>query len=314
VRALTAWPLEVTRLRLLAHGENTTFEVRARLAGVSGRLLCRVHRAGYQDSAGILSELAWLRALESAKIEAPRPVKARDGWVVSADHPNILGSRNVTLLHWVPGSFRDASLRPCHMARLGRYTARLQRHGRTWVRPDGFARTELNPEDFFGSGPDSLLELPGLKAEPRRVLERTVVRLVESFRQVGTGPDRFGLIHADLHHHNVLHRPDAVAAIDFDDVLLGWYAFDLAVTLSALRSHARLPELRRALVEAYALERGDGFPERVVLDDFILARGLSIMGWLGSRRDNPVLWQRYPGCRDRMIDLSRAYLDRSHRS
>ena len=40
-----------------------------------------------------------------------------------------------------------------------------------------------------------------------------------------------GLIHADLHHGNLLLHDDSLTAIDFDDCAYGSYAFDLAMPI-----------------------------------------------------------------------------------
>src|SRR6266516_4510734 len=86
VRALGAYPLADPELRLIAHGENTTFRVDATTHdGRRDRFLLRVHRPArhgrhVDSAAAIRSELAWLTALRAdTDLSVPEPVRTIDG-------------------------------------------------------------------------------------------------------------------------------------------------------------------------------------------------------------------------------------------
>jgi Ser/Thr protein kinase RdoA (MazF antagonist) len=69
----------------------------------------------------------------------------------------------------------------------------------------------------------------------------------------GTGPDVFGLIHADLGvDANVLFRHGEARAIDFDDSGFGYWIYDLAIALEHCWEDPRLPEYRDALLNGYS--------------------------------------------------------------
>lgn len=62
--------------------------------------------------------------------------------------------------------------------------------------------------------------------------------------------DDNGLIHADLHHGNLLLHEGALTAIDFDDCAYGSFAFDLAMPIYyAVRSQRDTPA--EAAMEAF---------------------------------------------------------------
>ena len=73
-----------------------------------------------------------------------------------------------------------------------------------------------------------------------------------SWRNLGSKPDAFGLIHADLHLENALFDGDAVRVIDFDDCGFGYWLYDLAVPLWDNRYRADYPAFRAALLEGTA--------------------------------------------------------------
>jgi Ser/Thr protein kinase RdoA (MazF antagonist) len=66
---------------------------------------------------------------------------------------------------------------------------------------------------------------------------------------LGTGPDVYGLIHADLHMDNVLFRDGEARAIDSDDCGFGYWMCDFAVSLCDWHGAEEWPRYRDVLLE-----------------------------------------------------------------
>jgi Ser/Thr protein kinase RdoA (MazF antagonist) len=62
-------------------------------------------------------------------------------------------------------------------------------------------------------------------------------------------PGRWGPIHGDLHHANILLAGDAVHPIDFDGIMVAPYALDLGTMLYHI--HYQGAAAQRALIEGY---------------------------------------------------------------
>jgi Ser/Thr protein kinase RdoA (MazF antagonist) len=70
-------------------------------------------------------------------------------------------------------------------------------------------------------------------------------------QDLGDTRDVYGFIHADLHQRNYLFHGTTVGAIDFDDCGWGYYAYDMAVTLSNLEHLPVFPALQEAFLTGY---------------------------------------------------------------
>jgi Ser/Thr protein kinase RdoA (MazF antagonist) len=288
VRALAGYPIDEPRLSFIAHGENTTF----RVDSGAERFLLRVHRPNrhgltVDSRVAVGSELDWLAALRAdTDLSVPAPVRARGGqWTTVVD------GRVCSVLGWQGGRMQAANPRPVHFRRLGGVLAQLHEHASTYEPPNGFVRMRWDWETFFGN----TMEYGGVPAAGCWELLPTAVRaqfdeVARRMRAVmdalGSGPDAFGLIHADLHLENALFDGDAVRVIDFDDCGFGYWLYDLAVPLWDNRHRADYPAYRMALLEGYADRRG--LPDLTHLDAFIATRDVAFGLWFaGMAQVNP---------------------------
>jgi Ser/Thr protein kinase RdoA (MazF antagonist) len=305
VRALASYPVDVSRLRFVSHGENTTF----RVTSPTTDYLLRVHRPnrhgrGVDSAEAIRSELQWLEALrDSADVSVPAPVRTRDGGMtVTAGETEV---RVCSLLRWMDGRIRNASPHPVHLQRLGHAMAKLHDHAERWAIPPGFTRMRWDREGFFGDrmeyggvgSADCWNLLPtGVRGAFHRVEDRVATTMAE----LGEGPDAFGLIHADLHLENALFAGDGVRLIDFDDCGFGYWLYDIAVSLWELRHLGTYPTFRDAFIAGYREQRrltDDRLDERI--DTFIAAREVAFGLWYaGTAQVNPRFRDRF----DRTMD------------
>jgi Ser/Thr protein kinase RdoA (MazF antagonist) len=288
VRALADYPIDAPRLTFIAHGENTTF----RVDSPDARFLLRVHRPnrhgpGVNSQLAVASELTWLTALlADTELSVPTPIRTRSGqWTTVAD--DLVCS----VLGWQTGRMQATHPRPVHFQRLGGVLARLHNHASAWTPPPGYVRMRWDWETFFGN----TMEYGGISAANCWDLLPTLVRtqfdeVARRMRTVmtdlGSGPDAFGLIHADLHLENALFDGNAVRLIDFDDCGFGHWLYDLAVPLWEYRDHPNYPTIHQALLTGYADHRA--LPDLTHLDTFIATRHVAFALWYaGTAQLNP---------------------------
>jgi Ser/Thr protein kinase RdoA (MazF antagonist) len=295
VQALTHYPIDEPRLTFITHGENTTF----RVDSPGGRFLMRVHRPnrhgrGVDSRTAVGSELAWLTALQAdTDLSVPTPIRTRHGeWTTVAD------GLVCSVLGWQNGRVQSANPRPVHFRRLGGILARLHNHASTWTPPSGFVRMRWDWETFFGN----TMEYGGVPAAGcwdllptpvRTQFDEIARRMRTVMADLGSNPDTFGLIHADLHLENALFEGDAVRLIDFDDCGFGYWQYDLAVPLGEYRSHADHPAIRTALLDGYTEHRE--LPDLTHLDNFIATRDVAFGLWYaGMAQINPTFTANLP--------------------
>jgi Ser/Thr protein kinase RdoA (MazF antagonist) len=266
--------------------ENHTYKVEDPATGRSYAL--RLHRPGYRTAAEIESEIAWIDALRTdAVIQTPVVIRARDGApVVRAQAPGI-EERHAVMFEWLDGTvvdMDDGELALRQYERLGAISAGMHAHLRRWRRPPGFTRPpwdyahSIGPEGHWGAWRDGL----GMGAEELRHLERLDATIRARLERFGDGPERFGLIHADMRLANLLVTGADVLLIDFDDCGDSWFMYDFATTVSFMEDHPRVPELQEAWIRGYRGVAQLDAGSVAELPTFVMLRRLLLVAWIGS--------------------------------
>jgi Ser/Thr protein kinase RdoA (MazF antagonist) len=265
-----------TRVTLLNRSENETWR--------AGHLILRLHRPGYHTKPEIVSELAWLEALQDLPgLRAVAPVAGRAGPVTEIDGRFIAAFAPIDGQELRPGDDLARWFAP-----LGEVTARLHRHARGWTPPPGFTRKRWDVATILGSRPHwgDWRRAPGLDHPGIAVLERATRELTLGLQAYGTGPEVFGLIHADLRLANLMVDGEGLWAIDFDDCGFGWRVYDLAAALSFIETDPRLPDLIARWCEGYARIADLTLEDRAMIPATILLRRVLLTAWLASRADS----------------------------
>jgi Ser/Thr protein kinase RdoA (MazF antagonist) len=276
-RALPVYGLpEDTPLTLLNCSENETWR--------AGDLILRLHRHGYHTKPEIASELAWLTALQDLPgLRAVRPLPGAQGLVTEIDGRFLVAFAPITGQELQPGDDLARWFAP-----LGEITARLHLHARQWTRPQGFARKRWDVDTILGPNPHwgHWWQAPGLDATDTALLTRATEALATKLHTYGTGPDTFGLIHADLRLANLMVDGDILTAIDFDDCGFGWWAYDLASALSFIETDPRLPDLIARWVAGYSRIGTLRTEDRAMIPSLIFLRRVLLTAWLATRADS----------------------------
>lgn len=275
---------EVTLINI---SENMTYRI-DRAGGE--KLILRVHRDGYQSQQTIMSEIAWMKALqEDAGILTPQAVPGVDGKLlqrVSAPH---IDPRNCVLINWIDGEMPQETgelselLEP--FTQLGEINARLHQHALAWQRPDFFTRQRWDFDGTIGDQPiwGRFLEGQGLTDGDKGLLKKCADLIKIRLEKFGDSPNRFGLIHADLRMANLLIHQGNIRVIDFDDCGLGWFLYDIGAALSFMEDREDVPELVDAWVKGYLRVRPLSEEEIAEIPTFIMVRRLTLLGWAASR-------------------------------
>lgn len=281
---------DAAEVRLLSLSENGTYRVQE-----AGRtVVARVHRFGYQDAASIASEMAWTDALRTdVGVRTPAVVPTVDGRrFVTLQRPE--GERHVAFFEHVDGANGEETTLPLPVAELGALTARMHRQVEAWRLPDGFRRFHWDAAACLGTGDGrdarwgAWRDAPGLATAAVALLGEAADRVVARLADYGTGPDRYGLVHADLRLANLMiDDAGSITVIDFDDCGFGWFLYDLATVTSWLEHEESTPATIADWIAGYTTVRPLGDEDLAMVPTFVLLRRLMLSAWLGTHPDSP---------------------------
>jgi Ser/Thr protein kinase RdoA (MazF antagonist) len=294
---------------LINHSENRTFLVEGR-DGL--RTVLRVHRPGYQSEATVGSELEWLEALRAeGRLPVPRPLPGRDGRLVQRIARPGGDSTLAVLFAHEPGA------EPCPeddlaglFETLGRFAALAHDQAARFRPSPGFTRQVWTAASILdGTGPwGDWRAAPGVEGPIAENLERLARRLHADLAAYGQGPDRFGLIHADMRLANLLVEGERVTLIDFDDCGFCWFLYDFAAAISFFEDTPQVPELRRRWLKGYTAVRPLATADIGIVDTMILLRRMALLAFIGSHRETDLAKAHAPDFASRTAALARPYL------
>jgi Ser/Thr protein kinase RdoA (MazF antagonist) len=303
-------PSPEARVELLNVSENATFSVDSPKLGPT---VLRVHRLGYHDRDAIESELDWMHALRvEAGVRTPVVIPAIDGRRIVAVDDSAAGEvRHCVMFEHLPGREPpDADAE--RFEQLGAVTAQMHRHARSWARPAGFTRFRWNADTAFGSAArwGRWQEGVGVGRAECSVLRRLEQTLRARLAEFGTGPGRYGLIHADTRLANLLVDGDQISVIDFDDCGFGWYLYDLGTSLSFFEHEPYVPDLVDRWLSGYRTELALPVEDEEEIWTFILFRRLLLVAWIGSHTAVEIAKDLGAGYTVQSCDLAERYLGR----
>lgn len=292
--------------QLINLSENGTFRV-----DEGGRTaILRVHRGGYHSSVEVESELAWIDALrQDVDFSTPVPIPALDGRrVVQARHRGR--TRNAVLFQPLPGREPPNDDFSAGFEVLGQVTAHMHEHACRWQPPSWFSRFSWDWDHMLGRTPRWGRWQDGTGVGPAQVevLTRAVDLLERRLRAFGTGPDRFGLVHADLRAANLLLEGDQVAVIDFDDCGYGWHLYDLGTAVSFLEDDPRVAAWCDSWVAGYRTVRDLAVADEQEIPSFVWLRRLMLLAWIGSHSTTELAQQMGSTFTETTCELAERYL------
>ncbi|HEY8717803.1 phosphotransferase enzyme family protein [Pengzhenrongella sp.] len=304
---LTDAECEIT---LLSVSENASFLVRidGRPSGVT-----RVSRPGYIADASFLEgEIAWVAAIGS---DTDLTVTSHVPTAGAPRHAAIVDTNGASWMcvttAYVEGRIlEDLADQASYYAEIGRSTAVLHEHARSWRTPDGFARHAWEVTDMVGPASRwGRWEAANLDDGDRLLFARAETKALALLAPIEKTPATWGLIHADLRPSNIMINGGELTIIDFDDCGYGWFMYDFASALSFMEHSDEAPAMARNWVAGYR----EVIP--LTADDLragcalSMVRRLQMLGWTTTHRSDalpPELWdESVAGTRD----VATRYLD-----
>lgn len=284
-RALAAFGVTPLSIEPAARSENITFRVES----AEGAYALRLHRPGYNSIAELEAERVWTAALAGAGFAVPvalKTLEGRDYVPVTLPDGEV---RQAGVTRWIPGELLEKAITDQNMtpwfARLGEIAARLHAHSAAWTPPPGFTRRVLDADGLMGEAPSwgPFWRHAGFSHGEQTLMARARARLHAMLAALPRDRQHFGMIHADLHHRNLVIDGEALSIIDFDDAGFGWYVNDLAVALMHQQGRPNFSALQAALLAGYRARRPLSAEEEARLPMFLLVRRLAVIGWLHQR-------------------------------
>jgi Ser/Thr protein kinase RdoA (MazF antagonist) len=246
---LARYDLKIKSVDHLATHSNVLY----RVVATDGRqMVLRVGSLEANSRSNIQYEVDWLAALNRETlidVVAPIPT-ATGGMVTDAVDPATRENRHCVLFTWVPGVPLGDGAGTFSYRLLGRMSAQLQGHGRTWLPDDPaelrlwnrvfYYKPSLDPVTIFNARTDHLVE------KPRRSVIQKALPLADravAFSWESATPQ---IVHGDLHEWNAHVVGTRLYAFDFEDVMVATPAQDVSVSLYSSRSSVMKDDIRAA--------------------------------------------------------------------
>jgi Ser/Thr protein kinase RdoA (MazF antagonist) len=272
------------QLELFPLTENWTYRITDRSRDP---VVLRVYRPEGRRAVEILSELAWMNALrEDEPSLVPEVIRAPDGGEVIEFLRGPLPTCFGVMFSCAPGHEPADDELAAWFPRLGSITARLHQHARGWQPPTWFDRPRWDVATTLGDRPHwgpwhRSVDDPAERRQLGRLAEVVTMRL----QRFGTGPARFGLVHADLRLANLLVDGERLTVIDFDDCGCSWFMYDLACALTFNEAHPDVDGLIDAWVGGYREVEPLDKSDEAEIPTFLMLRRLLVSAYVGLRPD-----------------------------
>ncbi len=258
----------------------------------------RLHRPGYRSDAEILSELRYVQRLAEAGLAVPQMMCAPDGnllrVVSSGEH-----TRRASIQAWIPDARPSGDVERVFAAidepdeslffAIGQLIGELHETGERLGVPPEFIRAPWDADALAGPTPlwGDPRALRSLSPEDAARISAAMTRLHGTLAAASTDASVYGVIHADATPENLMISEERMTLIDFDDFGTGWFAFDIVTPLFFYTTHPRYAEYEAALLHGYEQSRPLRADERELWETFLLARGLTYLGWASDRPGDP---------------------------
>jgi len=293
--AVKHFPVDAIDIEPVMQSENVTFRTTDRADGTA--YVLRLHRPGYNTIEELESERIWVHALKEAGVSVPDSLETcLGGHFTRVDIPGSDQQRYAGMTTWHEGeplgnflmSCTDGPERRRMFSSFGNIAAALHNQSVRWQAPHGFIRRTLSLENLLGQTPfwGRFWDHPELSESERELLLRARNKLRASLGAYGEQPGKFSLIHADLTLDNIIYDGNRLAVIDFDDCANGWHMYDIASLLNECMFCPDFSELQAALLEGYCRHRSLALQDTEMLSDFLLVRGMAIIGWFYQRPEH----------------------------
>lgn len=273
-------------LNLLKYSENITFLI---LEPVSGRKrVFRVNRQDYHDFCELNGEIAWMREISrDTDLVLPEVYEGKNGKYIQKfqheeeQHTGIL----ISFLEGKMVEEMSGNTLSNQMVEIGKILAELHIQSIDRDKRNEIKRSSWNIEDIFGKDAKwgSWRNFEKLSKDQEVVLEKAEKIIIKRLENYGMSPERYGLIHADMHCSNIIVRDGVSQIFDFDDCGYGWYLYDFGCSLI---EYSYTKDLLGYMLEGYETLRKLSDEDKNELEMFVLLRKIVRLAWISGHSDS----------------------------
>ncbi|WNS45063.1 phosphotransferase [Paenibacillus sp. MMS20-IR301] len=214
-QVLAMLQIESTDYRLIGGYCSNVFEV-----GAGRKLIVKILDNAVALETSTLAEMEWLACLCSQGIHVPRPVR-----ILGQDYIKRINNGFYFIV------YNKIDGLPVNPASKEMWNARLFERWGELLGQIHAASQAYTANHVFPKWNESKMLLQLEQAELHPHLAGKWLRYVDELNQMKVSTDRFGLIHGDLHHGNLLINDNVLSVIDFGDCEYHWYAYDVAIVM-----------------------------------------------------------------------------------
>lgn len=219
-----------------------------RIDTAHGRYAVRAHEPSQHDR--VVAELAFLRHLSEHAVRAPVPIASGSGTDVAAASSHEGVPVYYTVTTWVDGVVRRDQLGVDDAHRLGSLLARLHRAARTFTVPVHDEPDSFDPVHILRAAPavDISVARAFLPPDDLAILCTLVAMISTATGQLEGWECESGVLHKDFILGNCLWQDGELAVLDFADLGIGPFLYDLAPMLTNIGDQA---DLRAGFIAGY---------------------------------------------------------------
>jgi Ser/Thr protein kinase RdoA (MazF antagonist) len=245
-----------------------------------------------ENAARLASEMAWLSWLQQRPgLSVPAPQAWRDGPVLSPPLRDADGfTWRAICCSWVPGRHLERGLTARVVADVGAAVAALHiqsasaprsvdvHRSREWWIPRLCVLAHTLRDVVSGT----ITALPAVPGDVLAGLRRAHDALDAAGAALPRTAEHVGLIHTDVHPHNLRISRRGIGIVDFEDGATGRFMFDLACLWTGLAELPQAPRLLPALLAGYNSVRA--LPAEAMHDFRVMLafRQFDLAGWVLS--------------------------------
>ncbi|MDH3463163.1 MAG: phosphotransferase [Acidimicrobiia bacterium] len=281
-QVLTRYDVIFKEISHLATHSNVLY----RIVSSNGRqLVMRVASPEANTRTNMQYEVDWLVALNrDTNLDVVAPIPTASGRLVTEITDPLSGLlRPCVLFTWVPGSPVGINAGTFAYRLLGRMSASLQLHGKTWLPKDPKELRHWNKVFYYGDDLDPVVIFDAryehFFSHSRRATIDRAIPVVEKVLDETWRSQDVQIVHGDLHEWNVHMVGTRLYAFDFEDVMMATPAQDVAVSLYASRTSSRVKDITRAFREGYEEYRPWPIKSQEQLDGIHAARQITLMNF-----------------------------------
>lgn len=309
-----AWGLDPARvvLELITVSENATFrlDLDGRAAGV-----VRVSQPGYVGGpAAVASELAFVASLwQVPDLRVLQAVPTYRGTYTAQVRDDAGQAWTCVSTRFVTGSVLEDLEDPAPYYRtIGRWSALLHEHARTWTPPHAFTRFTWDVPDMVGpSARWDPWESAGMTSAERELLLAAQDKALAIVADFPADEQTWGLVHADLRPSNIIADGGTLTVIDFDDCGWSYYLYDFAAALTFVEHEPYAPAMARAWVTGYQEVAPLSAGDLEVACALSMLRRLQMLGWTLGHREDALPPGLHAAQKPGSLEVARRFLDRT---